>query len=176
MLGALPASAQEDNGGAVSGGGEAGIELGPEYEQYRRTRGQKTPHTKTSSAGRTVLLYLPNRILDFIDIFRVDAGVGPATGGVIRVTKWGQAGMRYFSPASLRVGLRGREMPVFLERSSEFGIGPAFVESKERKTTPVEVGLGIDLFLVGAYAGLSLDSAVDFILGFFGVDISDDDL
>ena len=153
--------------------GSGAIELGDEYTEFSKTRGhRKTEH----SLGRSILLYIPNRVLDFIDIFRVDVGVGGATGAVVRVTKWGQAGMRVFTPASLRLGLRGRNSPIFLEHTSEFGVGPLYVASNERQTTPAEVGFGVDLFVVGGYAGVSLDGVADFVLGFFGLDLSDDDL
>ncbi len=152
-----------------------GFTLGQEYTNFKRDRGQRASE-QSSSFAQNALLYIPNRILDLLDIFRIDVGVGPSAGGVIRVTKWGQAGMRTFAPASIRFGLRGRKSPVFVERNSEYGIGPFFVKSKERKTTPAEVGLGLDLLVAGAYAGVSLDSAADFLLGIFGVDLDRDDL
>ncbi len=170
---ALPAYAQPP----AAANGDAGLELGAEYSEYNRTRGRQTPQKGApASFARKAALYLPNRILDFIDIFRVDAGVGPASGAVVRVTKWGQAGMRYFTPASVRIGLRGRDLPFFVEHSNEFGAGPAFVSSPDRRVTPAEVGLGADLVICGVYAGVSLDSAADFILGIFGVDFAEDDL
>jgi hypothetical protein len=38
-----------------------------------------------------------------------------------------------------------------------------------------ELGIGIDLFLLGAYGGFSLDELADFVLGFFTLDYADDD-
>lgn len=156
------------------------IPLGEEYTEYERSNAgaaakQPGKPKKLHSITRSVLLYVPNRLADLLDIVRVDAGVGPAFGAVVRVTKWGQAGYRDLSPLSLRVGLRGRKLPVFLERSNEFGVGPAFLQSSEREVTPVEIGAGADLFFAGAYFGISLDEALDFLLGFVGIDIHDDD-
>ncbi len=162
--------AQEQNGG---------IALGEEYSEYKK----ESPKASgggggggSSSFARTALLYIPNRVVDLFDVFRADVGVGPAVGGVVRISQYGQAGIRTVAPASLRVGLFGRQLPVKLESSNEFGIGPAFVKSKDRKVTPAEVGVGVDLFLVGAYLGISLDELLDFGVGIFGGDIKGDDI
>lgn len=122
------------------------------------------------------LMWFPNRILDFIDIFRVDVGVGPSFGAVARVTKYGQLGYRQMAPASLRVGDFGRELPVMVETSNEFGVGPAYVDSADRQVCPGEIGLGGDLLVAGAYAGVCVDEAVDFLAGIFFIDLKDDDL
>lgn len=122
------------------------------------------------------LLWFPNRIIDFIDIFRVDAGVGPAFGAVARITKYGQVGYRSMNPGSLRFGDFGREPPVMVESSNEFGIGPAFVPSKDRNICVGELGAGVDVLLIGAYVGFCPEELVDFVLGIFTLDIMDDDV
>jgi hypothetical protein len=123
-----------------------------------------------------VLLWVPNRVLDFIDIFRVDVGVGPAFGAVARVTKYGQIGYRQMAPASLRVGDFGRELPLMLETSNEFGVGPAYVDSADRQVCPGEIGLGGDLLVAGAYAGICVDEVIDFLAGIVMIDLKEDDL
>lgn len=122
------------------------------------------------------LLWLPNRVLDLIDVFRVDVGAGPSFGAVARVTKYGQVGYRVMSPASLRVGDFGRRSPVMLESSNEFGIGPAFVQSKDRDVCTGEIGAGVDLFLFGIYGGICVEELADFVAGIFFIDLRDDDL
>lgn len=128
------------------------------------------------STWERVLLWFPNRIVDLLDVFRVDVGVGPAAGGVVRVSRYGQAGYRTMSPGSLRVGLFGRRAPVLVESSNEFGIGPAYVESKDRKVCAGEIGLGLDALIVGGYAGICLEELADFALGIFTIDLMDDDI
>jgi len=123
-----------------------------------------------------VLMWFPNRFLDLVDVFRADVGAGLSHGGVIRITKYGQAGYRKMSPASARLGLMGRRAPALLEESDEKGIGPNFTQSKQRVICPGEIGAGLDLLIVGAYAGVCVDEAVDFIGGIFFIDILDDDL
>lgn len=123
-----------------------------------------------------LLMWFPNRVLDLIDIFRVDVGVGPSFGAVVRVTKYGQVGFREVMPASLRVGDFGRQMPVLLETSNEFGIGPAYVDSADRKVCDGEIGLGADALVAGAYAGVCVDEFADFVAGIFFIDLKDDDI
>jgi hypothetical protein len=122
-----------------------------------------------------VLFWIPNRMMDFIDIFRVDVGIGPSYGAVVRLSKYGQFGYRNPDPTSVRLGAFGRHQPFLIERSTEFGIGPGFVDSKERKVCPGEVGLGADLLIGGAYAGICIEEVVDFAAGLFFIDIMNDD-
>ena len=121
------------------------------------------------------LLWIPNRVLDFFDIFRVDAGAGLATGGVIRVTSWGQLGYRNQSPGMLRVGTFGRDWPVFVETNNEIGAGVAFSETPDRNLCKGVVGAGVDLVLVGGHVGVCPEEIADFFLGLFLIDIMDDD-
>ncbi len=123
-----------------------------------------------------ILLWIPNRVLDLIDVFRVDVGVGPSFGAVVRVTKYGEVGYRQMAPASLRVGDFGRQMPFLLETSNEFGVGPAYVNSADRHVCPGEIGLGAYLLVAGAYGGVCVDEFADFIAGIFFIDLKDDDI
>lgn len=129
-----------------------------------------------SSWVRDTLLYIPNRVLDLIDIFRIDVGVGASVGGVVRITEYAQAGYRQMAPVSLRVGDFGRTFPVMVESSSEIGVSPAFKQSADRDVCEAEVGLGLDVLIVGGYGGVCLDELADFIGGIFLIDFKDDDL
>jgi len=157
------------------------IELGKEYRDYRKGLSESSKSKAVSDGAgdrlyiHRVASYFTDRLLDVVDIVKVDVGFGPAWGVVARVTPYGQVGYRSFSPASLRVGLRGRRSPITIERVNEFGIGPGFFTSPEREVSILEVGAGADVFLVGAYAGVSIDGLLDFFLGFLGIDISEDD-
>lgn len=121
------------------------------------------------------LLWVPNRVLDFIDIFRVDVGAGVAAGGVLRITQWGQIGYRTQSPGMLRVGGFGRDWPAFIESNEEIGVGDSFTETTDRNLCKGVIGAGVDLAFVGAHVGICPEELVDFILGIFLIDIMDDD-
>jgi hypothetical protein len=164
-----PATAEE--------AGKGDLELGDEYSEHSKNHSKNKEYKKNERSFLvSTLLFIPNRVLDLVDIIRFDVGVGPALGAVVRVTPYGQAGVRFVMPVSLRAGLRGRKMPVFIDHTNEMGVGPLFLGSKDREPTPLEVGVGGDLLLVGAYAGVSIDSIFDFLGGFVGLDISDDDI
>jgi hypothetical protein len=139
-------------------------------------KGQLNSDYESEATWRHVAYWLPNRLLDFLDIFRLDLGVGPATGAVVRLSKYAQAGVRDMNPASLRIGLMGRRAPIMLEKSNEIGVGPGFNESSQRQICKAEVGLGLDPIIVGIYAGICLDEALDFGVGLFGYDYLGDDL
>lgn len=141
------------------------------------------PNAAEGSAGarprtpvwKRALLWVPNRFLDLIDIFKLDAGIGPTYGGVVRLSRHGQAGYRKVDPWSFRVGLMGRQAPVMVEEYSERGVGPDFTQSKQRKVCRGEIGVGLDL-IAGLYVGLCPDEIVDFVAGIAAEDPFDDDL
>jgi hypothetical protein len=122
-----------------------------------------------------VLLWPVNRFLDVIDVVHVDAGIGFGFGGVLRVTKYGHVGYRSFSPGSIRLGFFGRDFPGMVETSNEFGIGPAYIHSKDREICKAEFGAALDL-LVGLNVGICGDEVIDLIAGIFFLDTSDDDI
>ena len=122
-----------------------------------------------------ILLWVPNRIADIIDVFRLDVGVGPATGVVIRISDNFQAGYRVMSPLSFRVGNFGRDYPWLIETSNEIGITPAFRQSSQRKVCGSELGVGADLLIVGGYGGICIQEVADFIAGIFFIDLNQDD-
>lgn len=124
---------------------------------------------------RSILWYIPNRLIDLFDIFRLDVGLGGSGGAVLRVTRYGQLGGRYVNPLSARIGLRGRQAPFFLEKYSEYGFGPNFQQTPNRHVTPYELGIGVDA-VVGGYVGFSFDELFDFLAGFLLFDPKQDDL
>ncbi|MGI6680671.1 MAG: hypothetical protein ACOX3T_04225 [Bdellovibrionota bacterium] len=135
------------------------------------------PKKKESpSIFKQVLLWPINRVLDLIDIFKFDIGVGPSVGAVVRITKYGQFGYREMIPASLRFGNFGRDVPVKLEIGEEIGAGPFFSESQSRNTCPGELGAGVDLLLFGVYAGVCTEEILDFGTGLFFIDLLGDDI
>jgi len=132
------------------------------------------PHQEFSWVD--VLLWLPNRLMDFVDIFRFDIGLGPSHGAVVRLTRYAQAGYRDMSPASVRLGMMGRRVPFMTEKSKEYGVSPYYHPSQQRKVCPGEVGGGVDLLIFGVYGGICLDELADFATGVFFLDLKKDDL
>lgn len=153
------------------------FELGKEYTAYSRPARPGGVSARKRDSGitwRSALLYLPNRILDLVDVFKCDVGVGVGYGAVLRPTKYLQGSYRELDPGMIRVGLLGRRFPVMAEEGRQVGFGQDL--RTRRKVSPGEVGLGVDLGLIGLYLGVSPDSAADFLLGFGGIDFEEDDL
>jgi len=144
-------------------------------EPWPEFKAGEAPPLESTPWWEQALLWVPNRIADLIDIFRVDVGVGPAVGGVVRVTKYGQVGYRMMMPASFRGGLFGRKAPVLVESSNEFGVGPLYVNSSDRKVCTGELGLGLDVLVLGGYGGICVEEVADFVAGIFFLDLRDDD-
>jgi hypothetical protein len=136
---------------------------------------QETAYDNPRPLWSRILLWLPNRVADLLDIFKLDVGVGPSFGAVVRVSKYGQVGIREMSPLSVRAGLMGRQSPLMIERSNEMGFGPGFLESKDRHVCSAEIGVGIDPVIAGIYAGVCFDEFFDFTAGIFGYDFKEDD-
>jgi len=123
---------------------------------------------------RVALLWPVNRVLDLVDVVRVDVGAGIAWGGMVRVTKSGQAAYRRMYPLSIRVGLFGRQMPLIIESEDEIGFGSSLNVDEDRNVCQFELGVGADL-LLGGYGGICFDEVPDLIAGFFFFDLSGDD-
>lgn len=153
------------------------VQLGDEYSDYKRSAGQKSRSSRAQRGFWTgALLYLPNRLLDVVDIFKADVGIGPSYGGVLRLTSYGQMGYRQFDSWSLRLGLRGRRSPLFLEKVSESGFIMNYRNSVERKPDEFELGAGVDAGIAGVYLGFAPEQLIDFVGGIFGFDPLEDDL
>jgi len=125
------------------------------------------------------LLYLPNRILDFLDIFRLNVAIGPGLGLNVRATKFAQIGAETY--ISARVGL-GKNSGLFIKRygllytETELftgGVSILYTGGSQRGLT--EVGATVHLGLVGAEAAIDLSEIADFFLGIFTIDYKNDD-
>lgn len=130
-----------------------------------------------------LLLYLPNRVLDILDVARLRVRVGPGMAADVRATKAGDLFLGTYT--SLYAGLPGPrnrptiKLPAGLESrngaavsvvdaSVDGGIGPDYGAG--------EVGLGVQLLIVGVDAGVDPLELLDAVLGLLTLDIRGDDL
>lgn len=129
------------------------------------------------------LLYIPNRVLDVLDIFRCRVRVGPGIAAGVRATEIAEVYAGTY--ASVYAGLPGPRMrstpklPIGLESHNgasvsvadatiDGGIGPDY--------SPTEFGLGAQLGIVGFDFGFDPVEVADFLTGIFTIDLRDDDL
>lgn len=146
-----------------------------------------------------VLGYIKKRFFDALDIFSFRVTLGPGVRAHARVTPYVQIGLGYMGPleskgigASVplyKLGYLKREGGLWKEHTQEIGISTFYYYQTEgvplggNKVTfgiedrrPWDVGAALHWLLVGAEAELRIDEAIDFVAGFFGVDIMKDDL
>jgi len=128
------------------------------------------------------LWYVPNRVMDLLDVFRVRVKVGPGLAAGARFTD----AFSFYGGSldTVYVGLPGpRENPVIpplLGREQAKGIVLVGVDATDIMTYPPgydysEIGLSAHILLVGADVGFSLAEFSDFFLGWFGRDWKQDD-
>ncbi len=138
---------------------------------------------KSHSTLHKVVFYIPNRLFDVLDIFRLRVRVGPGISAGVRATKVAQAFVG--THATVYAGLPGPRLrrtprlPVGLESHNgatlsladatiDGGIGPNYSSS--------EIGVGAQIAIVGLDFGFDPVEIADFITGIFTVDIRTDDL
>ena len=127
-----------------------------------------------SNGAKAALLYLPNRLMDFVDIFRLNVGVGEGWGANLRATNFLTAGVSDYD--TIRFGMRGREMPRYEEAVDEECIGLFGLQIGKFDRDPYELAFTGHVAYAGLEAGLDLDEIVDFLLGLACVDYREDDM
>ena len=141
------------------------------------------PSGQSSGTLESVLLYIPNRVFDLFDVFRLRARVGPGVALGVRATSAldvylgsyisifaGLPGPRNSPTIPLPLGFEshnGAELS-FIDATANVGMSPDY--------SPTEFGLGLQVAIVGVDVGVDPLEILDFILGFFTLDIQGDDL
>lgn len=130
-----------------------------------------------------IVAYVPNRLLDVVDIVRSRLRVGPGVALGIRATE--AADLFVGNYTTLYAGLPGPRnrriprLPVGIESrtgvevsaadvSTGFGAGPDY--------SSTEFGFGLQAALIGLDVGMDPVELLDLITGLFFVDLREDDL
>jgi hypothetical protein len=127
-----------------------------------------------------VIMYIPNRVFDLMDIFRVRLRVGPGISAGVRITRpvSGYLGMHTTVYAGLP-GPRGRKkIPWPIGGDVGVGAQASVVDLSERTTyyDPLELGAEAQILLLGANVGIGVYEIFDFIAGFAFIDLVGDDI
>jgi len=126
-----------------------------------------------------VLMYLPNRIFDLLDIVRLRVRVGPGISVGVRATKPASAFAGFHS--TLFAGLPGPRgkaeipFPVGLDVRGGAQASVVDLSSKAVYYDPLEVGFELQPFILGLNIGIGVFEILDFATGFLFVDLQDDD-
>lgn len=142
----------------------------------------ETEHPR-HSFWHKVVMYIPNRGLDLIDIFRLRLRLGPGLAVGVRATKPAQVYLGTYLAAYVGLpGPRMRRTPrlpfgmeshngldiSLLEASASGGMSPDY--------SPTEFGAGLQLAVIGVDTGVDPVEIGDFFAGLIGEDIRNDDL
>lgn len=132
------------------------------------------PCAQPCSLLEVCLYYVPNRALDFLDIFRLNVGFGCGWGVNVRATELAEIGWGQYQ--TTRFGMKGRVLPVYEENIDECGIALLGWVNGCLQRDPTEVGADLQVGFIGAQAAVSLAEAADFVTGFILIDLQGDDL
>jgi hypothetical protein len=143
----------------------------------------ETPEKEGHSVGHAILLYIPNRILDVLDIARLRVRVGPGAAVGVRATKL----VSLFAGAywSVYAGLPGPRLepkvslPIGLENIAGVGVSLADLTtggSTSPNYSGTEFGVSVHALLVGLDVGVDPVEVFDLVLGFLFIDIRGDNL
>ena len=162
-----------------------------------------TSSVAKAEAGDKILLYIPNRIVDFADMFSITLGFGPAIGAKVQVTRWCALGGEVGMTSQVVKGIN-RQYGFALENGWDASFLMITAEERDRTEAVGSVknyhyystgvpdidripydfhkgskdfwGVGGKLAaLLEVKAELNPVEIADFVLGWFFIDIKDDD-
>jgi len=124
-------------------------------------------------------MYVPNRVFDLMDIFRVRLRVGPGISAGVRATRPLSAYLGLHSTVFAGLpGPRGaREIPwpVGFDLRSGAQASVADVSKGAPYYDPLEVGLEVQPLIVGVNVGIGVFEILDFAAGLLCIDLQHDD-
>lgn len=145
---------------------------------------EETAKTSGShSVLHKVVMYIPNRLLDVLDIVRLRVRVGPGLAVDARATKVASAFVGSY--ASVYAGLpgpRNRPMPKLpFGFESRNGVQASLVDATvsggiDPDYGPAEIGVGVQALIVGVDVGVEPLEFVDLLAGIFFINLTGDDL
>jgi len=136
------------------------------------------------SFGTALLLYLPNRLFDLLDVVRARVRVGPGLAVDARVTELADVYAGAYTSAFVGIPGPRREPKINWPVGGESRAGVEISEivtdkpkdDNEPRYDPLEIGFGAQILIIGFAVGLAPIEIVDFITGLVGIDIVGDDL
>ena len=128
---------------------------------------------------KAIVCYVPNRVFDLLDIFRVRVRVGPGISAGVRATRPLSAFLGFHSSAFIGLpGPRGKKRipwPVGLDLRAGAQASIVDASSGAPHYDFLEVGFETQLFLPGVNVGIGGIEILDFVTGLVFIDLQDDD-
>lgn len=126
-----------------------------------------------TGVAKQIALYIPNRIVDAVDIVSASVGLDLGLGFDVRVTRWGQLALQ--AGVGIGVGYDDRShQPAWANAGATAALGPwrgggGAGNAPSLGTWEIGLATGANKFAV------DLAEIVDFVLGWFFIDILKDD-
>jgi hypothetical protein len=137
------------------------------------------PALAEAGAIKTIVCYVPNRVFDLLDIFRVRVRVGPGISAGVRATRPLSAYAGFHSTVFIGLpGPRGSKklpLPVGFDMRAGAQVSIADASSGTPYYDPLEVGFEVQPLLVGVNVGVGGFEILDFLAGLVFIDLQDDD-
>jgi hypothetical protein len=141
------------------------------------------PDSSSHGFGHRLLLWIPNRLFDVLDVVRLRVRAGPGISASVRATE--AADVALGGHATVFAGLPGPRgvrripWPVGLETYAGLEVSLADLGTEDDRHgpryAPLEAGLGAQLGLVGLDVGVDPFDAVDLVAGILFLDPRGDD-
>lgn len=137
------------------------------------------PRQVEAGSIKSIVFYIPNRVIDLLDIVRLRLRVGPGLSAGLHATK--VASVFLGTHSAVWVGLHGPRgktvvpWPVGVEDRTGLQVGPVDVSGTACYYDPIEIGLELQPLLIGLNFGFGLFEVVDFVTGLLFIDLQDDD-
>lgn len=134
----------------------------------------------SAASSHPILMYVPNRIFDLLDIFRIRVRVGPGIAVGVRATKPGS--IFFGSYETVFAGLPGprgeADIPVPAGLEVRGGVQASVLDLSNQGPyyDPLEIGLEVQPLIAGVNIGIGLFEIVDFATGFLFIDFPNDDM
>ncbi len=139
--------------------------------------------SEDKSIAQEVLLYLPNRIFDLLDIVRLRVRLGPGFDVGIRITE--PVSIYLGGHTAVYIGLPGPRLepavPLPFGAEAEAGASLSYLNgTTDRDTGPrhseTNIGVETQIIIVGIDVGIDPVEIADFFTGLFLLDLRSDDL
>ena len=135
--------------------------------------------TCAAASSHPLLMYIPNRIFDLLDIVRLRVRVGPGISAGVRATKPVSAFVGFHSTVYAGLpGPRGKAeipLPVWIENRGGAQASLANLAPGNTYYGPLEIGVEAQPLIVGLNIGIEPFELLDFAAGFLCIDLQDDD-
>ncbi len=150
-------------------------------EEAATSAAEATPEKKRDRSWiGAILFYLPNRVFDLTDIVRARVRLALGVAVQARATKLVSANVGSYG--GLYAGLHGPRgkrripWPAGFEGYTGISASVAKVGTDGPYYGPTEVGAGFQVLVFGVDLGVAPLEVLDFIVGFIGVDLRNDDI